>query len=199
MAGPVASVLIAEPLSEPDRAAVRSVVDAVSDHELDQPPALGAFWACDTRPVGGGYAGEGRPFAVEAGLQPDWEPAQLAAVAAEFGFEPRDELTAIAFCNGSEDHRVLGELCAHLAERFGGVVSFGGALWPDLPPDAGIDLWDTDWRQIEPHFRRTVAGLPGRVVGLRYEPRPGREWAVHVADAAFLRAWLTHPRFRMVK
>jgi hypothetical protein len=199
MAGPVATVLIPEPLSDHDRVALRRMIDAVSEHDLDKPPALEAFWACDTRLIAGGYSGEGRPFAIETGLQPEWEPGQLAAVSGAFGFTPRDELVVIAFCNGREDHRILGELCVWLAERFGGVICFGGALWPDVPPEARIDILDADWRQLEPCFRRMVTGLSGKVVGLRYEPQPDREWIVHVGDAGFLRAWLEHPRYCMVK
>jgi hypothetical protein len=199
MSGPVATVLISEPLSVSDRAAIRGLVGAVSDHDLDKPPAPDAFWVCNTRLIGGGYADGSRPFAVETGLQPDWEPGQLAELSAAFGIAPRDEVVVIAFCNDDEDHRILGELCLRLAKRFGGVVSFGGALWPPVPAEAGIDILDADWRAVEPYFRRMVAGLPGRVVGLRYEPQPGREWVVHVADPAFLRAWLDHPSFRMVK
>jgi hypothetical protein len=77
MAGPVATVLIPELLSESDRDAIRGMVGSVSDHDLDQPPAADAFWVCNTQPVGGGYSGEGRPFAIETGLRPDCGPAQL--------------------------------------------------------------------------------------------------------------------------
>ena len=194
MSGPVATVLIPEPLSDLDRDDIRATVDSISDHELDKPPAPDAFWVCDTGRVGGRYSGEGRPFAIETGLQPYWESGQLEAMAQAFGFDPRDELVVIAFCNGSEDHRILGELCLWLAERFGGAVCFGGALWPGAP--AGIDILDAEWRQVEPHFRRMVAGMPGRVVGLRCELS---RWPVHVGDATFLRAWLENPRFGMVK
>jgi hypothetical protein len=199
MAGPVATVLIPEPLSDSGRAAIGEMVDAVSVHDPDEPPVLGAFWVRDTAPIEGGYSGEGRPFAIETGLQPDWEPGQLAAVAEAFGCAPRDELVVIAFCNGREDHRILGELCLRLADRFGGVICFGGALWPDVPPEAGFDILDADWPRVEPYFRRMVAGVPGRVVGLRHERASGGEWVVHVGDASFLRAWLEHPQFRMVK
>jgi hypothetical protein len=199
MSGPVATVLIRGPLSGPDRADLQGLIDAVSDHDLDKPPALNAFWVCDTRLIGGRYTGAGRPFAVETGSQPDWEPGQLAGMAEAFGFAPRDELAVVAFCGGDEDHRILGELCLRLAERFSGVVSFDGALWPPVPPEAGIDPDQADWLQVEPHFRRMIAGMPGRVVSLRYAPQPGREWVVHVGDVGFLRAWMEHPRFRMVK
>jgi hypothetical protein len=194
MAGPVATVLVPEPLTDPDRLALLRWVESVSDYDPAVPPTLDAFWVRDTRPVGGGYVGEDRPFAVEVGLQPDWQPEQFAALAEAFGFAPRDELAVVAFCNRHEDHRVLGELALSLAERFGGVINLGGALWPSLPA-AEIDILDPDWRRVEPYFRRMVEGVPGRVVGLRSGP----EWVTHVADAAFLRAWLTHPHFHMVK
>jgi len=199
VSGPVSSVLLPEPLTGSDHAALRELIDAVSDHDLDRPPVPDAFWVCDTRPAGGGYTGGGRPFAVTTGMEPNREPGELPQVAAAFGFTPADEICVIAFCNGDEDHRILGELCAWLVERFGGVVDFGGPLWPAVPPEAAIDIFDTDWRQVEPYFRRMVEGMPGRVVGVWYEPQPGRWWVVHVGDAAFLRAWLGHPRFRMVK
>src|SRR5262245_43911435 len=111
MAGPVATVLLAEKLSVSDRAALSECVHAVSDHDLDTPPTLDDFCVCDIRPIGGGYTGECRPFAVQVGLQSEWEPGQLADVAEAFGFVPRDELVVIAFCNRGADHRILGELC----------------------------------------------------------------------------------------
>jgi hypothetical protein len=199
MAGPVATVLINEPLSDPDRASLRTLIDAVNDPNLDRTPNSSSFWVCNTKPIGGGYTGDGRSFAIEDGLQPDWEPGQLLAVAEAFGFLPQDEVVVVAFCNSCEDHRILGELCLWLALRFRGVVNFGGALWPGVPPDAGIDIFDADWREVEPHFRRMIAGMPGQIVGLWYELNPGREWVRHVADADFLRVWLGNPRFRMVK
>lgn len=199
MAGPAATVLLPQTLSAAGRAALGECVHAVSDHGLDKPPTLDDFCVCDTRPISGGYVGECRPFAVQVGLQPEWEPRQLAGVAEAFGFAPADELVVVAFCNRGADHRILGELCVWLAERFGGLIHFGAALWPPVPREANIDALDADWRQVEPFFRRMVEGLPGRVVGLRSEPQPGLEWVAHVADAAFLRAWLEHPQFHMVK
>jgi hypothetical protein len=41
--GPVASVLLPRSLSEREVAALHETVQAVSNHDLDQPPAPGAF------------------------------------------------------------------------------------------------------------------------------------------------------------
>src|SRR5262245_31998881 len=124
MAGPVSSVLLREQLTEVDHAVIRGIIDNVSDHDTDRPPVPDAFWVCDTSSIGGTYRGDGRPFAVFTGLQPDWEPEQLPQVAGAFGFTPVDEILVVAFCNGDEDHRILGELCVRLLEGFGGLVSF---------------------------------------------------------------------------
>jgi hypothetical protein len=199
MAGPSASVLLREQLTYSQEVGLREYINAVSEHDLDKSPSLDDFSVGDTRSVGGGYSGGGRPFSLSTGLQPDWELEQLLQVHAEFGFLPVDELLVIAFCNGDQDHRILGELCVWLVERMGGIINFGGALWPPVPASAGIDFLHADWRQVEPYFQEMVMGMPGRVSGLGYETQSGRQWVIHVADAVFARAWLDHPRFRMVK
>lgn len=199
MSGPTASVLFRERLTPLDHMALRGCIDAVSDHDLSKPPAPDAFWAADTRLIGGSYSGDGRPFAIQTGLQSDQDLDCSRHVHSVFGFVPNDELLVIAFCNGNDDHRVLGELCVRFAERFEGVVDFGGALWPSVPASAGIDSLRADWREVEPYFQEMVTGMPGRVSGLQYETQSGRQWVVHFADAVFARAWLNHPRFRMVK
>jgi len=195
--GPGASVLLPEPLTDKDHTVLRELIDAVGGR--DRHPIPDAFWFCDTRPAGGGYTGGGRPFAVATGLQQNREPDDLRQLATTFGFTLVDEILVVALYNGDEDHRILGELCVWLVERFGGVVDFNGALWPPVPSEAAIDILDADWRQVEPYFRRMVEGMPGRIEGLWYESQPGLVWVAHVGDAAFLRAWLEHPRFRMVK
>ncbi len=71
MGGPVATVLIPEPLSGSGRAAIGGLLGAVSGHDLDKWPTTDAFLVRDTRLIGGSYVDEGRPFAIETGLQPD--------------------------------------------------------------------------------------------------------------------------------
>lgn len=199
MAGPAASVLLPRRLTEGDGSSIRAVVHGISDHQVEIPPVRDGFWVGDTRSIGGTYLNVGRPFSIHLGLQAEWEPGQLSQIPDAFGFLPLDEILVVAYCNQDADHRILGTLCAYLVERFGGLLNFGGELWPPVPPEAGIDLLEADWCGVEPYFRRMVAGLPGKIVGVRYEPQPGKEAVVHVADAKFARAWLGHPQFHMVK
>jgi hypothetical protein len=126
------------------------------------------FWVSTTLVIGGGYEGEGRPFV--CGFEP-WchEKTAVDAMAAGFGFRPVYALGVGAMCKQPEDHWLLGELSAWLAEQLHRVVCAGGPL--GLPPT-----------------------LPGRVVALRVGPA-----TVDVLDAVAMRGWLACPAFHMIK
>ena len=110
-----------------------------------------------------------------------------------FGFRPVASIGVGANCNGDLDNRILAELCAHLAERLGGAVDLGGRLYGHVPPEvvrqfqgAGPDYL----RQQQDFVARATASLPGVLIDA-----DGRQFC----DATFLRAWLAHPYFRMIK
>jgi hypothetical protein len=46
-----------------------------------------------------------------------------------------------------------------------------------------------------------VKEMPGTIIGVIDPSQIGqpRHWPSHVADATFLRAWLAHPDFHMIK
>jgi Family of unknown function (DUF6368) len=199
MGGPAASVLLRRPLTEADHAVGRAIVDPTRFDQSGTPFDYGMFWIADTRPIGGSYVGEGHPFGAFFGIQPDREPEDLPQIEAAYGFMPADEILLVAFCNQDADHRILGEVCAALAERFSGLVDFGGALLGRGSENWPLDLWTSDWHEVEPRFRESITGMPGQIVGIEYEPQPGRRWVTHVSDAVFARAWLKSPQFRMVK
>jgi hypothetical protein len=201
MSGPGATVLTRRPVGDAEMASVRELVAAVGQPGSDPPPTPDWFWVTDTRPIGGRYAGEGRPFAVNTGLDPDREGAGwYDRVEPAFGFRPAGGIGVFGFCGRDEDHRVVGELVLWLAERLDGVIDFDAELRPPLPPGAKFDLLDYEWREVEPYFREMAAGMPGRVAGVpRHGDGQGDDHVVHVGDPAFLRAWLDHPNFRMVK
>ncbi len=176
MGGPVASVLLPRPLTDPDRYFLRKLIDL------------------ETRTIGS----FDNPFDWSTGLA-EWKGEFLPQVAEEFGFFPEDGVEISAFCNGREAHRTLGEFCAILAERFGGIIDFHGALWPSTPVDDLVDISNAEWSVIKPHVDAILCKLPGRVVELMYETGGGRQWACHFGDTTFTRAWLQHPDFRMIK
>jgi hypothetical protein len=147
-----------------------------------------------TRPFGGSYDGNpSLPFLVEP-ENLDGGRDDLADVEAAFGRVPRAAVGVRAMTKGSDAYRVLAELALAIAERLDGVVDFNGLLlpnegWHEHPP----------WEEIKAVAARYLIGLPGKVVAIPYELGNGRVWGGHVGDATFLRAWLGHPDFHMIK
>ena len=164
------------------------------------------FWVINTLPIHGDYVGKGRPFgfsmqAPEQTLEVD--PDDLASIHNHFGFQPEYCVQVDASCNDETDHAILGALMLHFATSLDGVIDFGGAILPRLP--AGLDKkgswWKKkdEWANVESYFRKMVEIMPGKVVSIEYQTINDKTWAYHVADATFLRAWLQHPDFHMIK
>lgn len=146
-----------------------------------------------TRPIGGSYEGESLPFDIEPGSL-DEEPLGLASIEAAFGRVPRDSVFLDAGVNGSDSHRILAELALAIAERLDGIIAFCGLLAPFR------GLFDSrTWDEVQADAANHLAGLPGKVAVIPYETADGGIWGAHVGDTTFLRAWLDHPAFRMVK
>lgn len=98
------------------------------------------------------------------------------------GWLPEDVVTFAAMCNGEEDHRLLAQLCIDLAEKHAGIVDFGGHL--SIDPRA---------RNHEPGKAVRIEN-PSGVLGTLFATS-----CSHYGDVAFVRSWLRHADFRMVK
>lgn len=200
MAGPIAGVEVPRCLTDAEMDAVWTMINSISSHREGRD-----FWVGDTRPIGGRYTGGGRPFLLSvSGPEEEFgEDAERysAEIGLAFGFRPVQDIGFVAMCNGTEDHRVLGEMCLWLARRFGGVVGFGGALLPRLP-SALAERWvrgQLSWDDVRPLHERMVEGMPGRLAECLTGVEPRNTWAIHTADAEFMASWLEHPSFHMVK
>ena len=96
----------------------------------------------------------------------------------------------------------MGLLQWHFAAVFNGIVDFQGALLPRLPESMYENIWlweKAHWADVEPYFNAMITTMPGKAVTVLYQPLSDRTWAYHVADTAFLNAWLAHPAFHMIK
>ena len=171
MSAPTASVLLPKPLTDLDRQFV--------DHLM----------STETRTIGN----LNNPFYWSYGLSSEVDIEDFPALTEAFGFTPVDEIFLSPCVKGSGGSQTLGEFCAILSERFGGIVDFHGNLCPLELIDESIDYWSVDWQVIEPLVSAALSKLPGRVVALAYEVPGGRQWACHYGDAEFMRAWLRHP------
>ena len=61
---------------------------------------------------------------------------------------------------------------------------------PALP-----ERWELSLEEISAY----VHSIPGSVYEIYYERASGKPWVYHIVDTTFMRAWLNHPRFRMIK
>jgi hypothetical protein len=203
--GPVVEVVFASSKTVNWRAAIEELLDLVSNARDGN-----SIRVVTTRPIGGSYdAGDqasGRCFLIEMLESPHWETAALADEAVfppfyeqEFGLRPDTSVTLSAMSNGVEDHRILGELALAVAERVGGVIGMGGLIVPGRIPVPVPGVTFPSWPSVRKGVQTFTAGMPGKAVAVPYLTVGGREWAAHAVDAAFLRAWLRHPDFHMIK
>ena len=186
MAGPAAGIILPKPLNDSAKAGIRREILAMSTLVSEDD-----FWIQD------------RPFLLVLGEDYEAEPDEDEAADLEriIGWKPQDEVNFVAMGDGRQDHLYLGQVCLHFVKKLGGLVDLGGALKPPVP--AVVPSWafgtHDHWSEYEPYFQKMVKGLPGRVYTVPYLKANGDEWVYHVADAEFLKAWLDHPNFHMVK
>lgn len=173
--GPVATLLLRNPLSGEDLTELRAWIASLS-HTVEG----NCFWIADMRPIGGDYVGEGRPFCISfealtvSEENRDYSDEELDVIEQAIGYRPAASVGFIAYADDAVDHRVLGELCLKVAEDRDGIIDFGG----ELPEAAAVreDLYSIPYRSAGPNST-----------------------GYHVGTAAFLCWWLSADEFRMVK
>lgn len=128
--------------------------------------------------------------------------AELAAERAQLvrllGYYPKQSINIFAGCKKPLDHRILGHLALRLAERYDGIIDMDGAITPPLRPDGNYTLDNLPWHTLE-EISAFVHAIPGRVFELYHTTRSDRRSVSHLVDTTFLRAWLEHPHFHMIK
>lgn len=201
MGGPTTSLLLPNKLSETQIAGIEADLLKISSEVVKSEIWDWEFWVNSTRSIGGSYFGGGEPFGLSIET-PEREAEDLTVLENELGLVPQQRLQFDAMCNGKEDRVIMGELVLHFATLFDGIVDFGGALMPPLPAHMYEDMWlweKAQWADVESYVRQMLDPIPGKIVSIEYYTPNGRTWAYHVADATFLKAWLKHPHFHMIK
>lgn len=92
------------------------------------------------------------------------------------GWIPPATIDAYANCSQPCDYKLLGWLCLQLTERFDAWVWFGGPVFFDFKNYT------------------TPPGVKGRLLTMMVDG-----WPLQIGDADFMRWWLHHPRFQMIK
>lgn len=91
------------------------------------------------------------------------------------GWLPQGSICFSAGCNQPADHFELGQLALDFACIHNGLIDFGG--------DLGAAALDVD----------------GKLWELLYEAASGKICVSHIGDTTFMKAWLKHKNFRMIK
>jgi hypothetical protein len=194
--GPGAGILLGREPTDRDRENIEDLLQSLGDVRTDDGSLAVSIQS--TRIIAGTYDGEERSFWF------DWQtcdredpPGWQQQIEDTFGLRPKSCLWVTAGVNRPADHRVLGEVVLRLALLLEGVIDFDGALLPSASP-----AW-TDhrlsWPDVSSSVREMLKDIPGRAIALEYQVNDERTWACHIGDSQFLKAWLKHPDFRMIK
>ncbi len=204
--GPVASVLLREPLTDEQLSTLRGWLDA------------NGCWVT-ARATGGGLLDydlsiaeqtfpdlidlhrEGpRPFSFSDEEPITYEEEQDSWQSC-LGYMPQGGFHISAGCNQPIDHLILGRLALYWARELGGVIDMGGAVTPGLPLPPGRHRLDDGhiWGWTIDEVRAFLSTMPGKTFEHWYEVTPTRRFVSHSVDTDFLEAWLKHPQFRMIK
>ena len=102
-----------------------------------------------------------------------FEGGEKESLQEKLGFVPKELMLVSAICNQPLDHQLLAHILIELAGKFGAnQVNLQGKI--DNRPD-----------------------LPGKVIEVPSEEHPG--FVPIIVDVEFLKNWLNHPRFYMIK
>jgi uncharacterized protein DUF6368 len=210
MGGPSVSVVLGVDPAEDDRRELWNTLQGLGKR-ASEGEVWPDLWIRTTRPVGGSYDGEGRPFGVRwkqgedyAGEDEDF-PAWHKDIAQCFGFLPQSRIFLEAGCSDAADHRIMGELVLYLARSMHAAIDLHGELIPasSLRQEKATDLpWlfkEASWSDVAGPVERFFKSLPGKIFAVPYPTAGGRTWVTHVCDAEFMEAWLRHPEFHMIK
>ncbi len=148
---------------------------------------------------------DGRPFEIDKQkIDSNYSEEEILMINNCVGFNAKFDLGFYAMCNREIDHKILGELTLYIAEKFDGLIDFGGAIFPyqSLPNKMkeGMWLWEqANWTDIKPYFDEMVGKIGGKIFTIEYETGNNRNWVYHLCDAEFMRNWLQNKNFGMIK
>lgn len=175
MAGPTASILFNQIPSDIIWMKIEKIIKSISSHVEGND-----FWVISTKPIQGNISTlKGRPFSLEKrkidSNYYEYSKNQISLIADLTGFYPKFDLGIYAMVNTKNDHKILGELILYIADKFNGLIDFGGQL-SNPPMNLKGKIWEIPYESSE------------KIIGI-----------FHLADPDFLRQWLKNSKFEMIK
>lgn len=172
MAGPTASVLLNILPSDELITSIYNIIDTFSYNRENNDFYIPESLVSSTNT-------ELKSFGVEMHLiTPDYyeySEKELNEIKSTIKIEPKFDIRLYAMSNDIESHEILGFLCLKIAETANGIIDFGGLLEIKLPINSG------------------------NLYTISYELASGGIGYYNICDTKFMKYWLEHEKFRMVK
>src|SRR5260221_223192 len=179
MGGPGASVLLRNALTKQHKDELEIWLRSITSH-LEKGKWAYEFWLKkDAFP---GTVSDCLFYLSVEDVREYWDDDEKRQVKELLGYLPEQSIGVSSGCNQDNDHTTLGQFMLHLAEVYDGLIDMGGAIMPPLDEVSGY-----------------VPAMPGKVYEIEYTTASGRRAVSHIVDVSFLRAWIEHPNFYMIK
>ncbi|BDS10953.1 DUF6368 family protein [Aureispira anguillae] len=197
MGGPTSSILLKAIPTKLVWNEINSIVNNISKKVEGS-----SFWVKSTYPINGKIitTNENRPFYIESNeINTDYSVNEISQISDLLNIKPRYCLHIGAMCSKTIDHQILGELTLFIADKFDGIIDFGGALSPYHLLPNHLSKEDVNWSEIKPYFETMAKDIKGKIYSINYKTSLDKDWVFHICDVDFMRSWLKNKHFYMIK
>ena len=171
MAGPTLSILIEDYSPTTDFQKIYNLIDNLSEERKGKNFYMPASLVSST-------SNELMPFSFDIidinSTESEYDTQELAQIETRTNFNPSTYVLLMAMTNSLESHKLLGKLALRIAEIFNGIIDFGGKL-------------------------NTNDNIKGTVYNIDYETAEYTRMQYNIGDAEFMKYWLVHENFNLVK
>jgi hypothetical protein len=217
-------IIINRELSAEDHLMIKKMIVTLSERQ----PTRGVdifseswnFEVVTTKPIGGSYEGEAKPFYAELYTSKDYAELETDnyldlekvksfqylqdSISQYFSLLPMSRITVGSYTHYEVD-QILGELALYLARTFEGVIDLGEERIFNLERrqmDYNSILWNfyfrPNWSVISDSTRIFIDAQPGHLLVIPTDlVENGSIYWKYICDTEFMAAWLKHPNFRL--
>ena len=218
-------VIINRDLGTEDQPYFEKLTDTFGER---QPTTLGDIFSggwdfniVTTKPIGGSYEGEAKPFYAELYTSKDYAELETSnnldlekvksfqylqdSISQYFSLLPMSRITVVSNTHRDQVDQILGELALYLARTFEGVIDLGRERIFNLERrqmDYNSILWNfyfrPNWSVISDSTRIFIDAKPGHLLVIPTDwVENGSIYWKYICDTEFMAAWLIHPNFRL--
>ncbi|WP_314001524.1 DUF6368 family protein [Xanthocytophaga flava] len=98
--------------------------------------------------------------------------------------------------------RMLGEIVLYIADKLNGIIDFRGALLPEKAYKENDFWWiieKANWEEVEHYYTDMIRDIPGTITCIHYQTENNRHLVYNICDVLFMKNWVNHPEFQLIK